>query len=253
MRVLGVVVTWLACVFFTVVAGALCIPWLEVFAENVQLMQSTSNLSPAWGIGVSVIGSAMAFLYVLITQNRPQKDTVRAYRWAEKMLIQMGKIEHKEILEYHRSYNWHAYAGLGFSTLFIIVPLFLDGKVSGRPAIEYFAIVLGLGLLAVATIILGIIDLVHTNTLTPLVTTNERFRIVHWILVLGGLALALQICAVGVFLSLISSWLSVVSTVVAVTLLVVLTELRGVPLSSLRDDRKLTDQETAVLSRHSRQ
>ena len=92
------------------------------------------------------------------------------------------------------------YAGLSFSALFIIVPLFLDGKLTDRTPVEYFAIIFGLGPLAVAKVILGVVDFVHANTLTPLVTTKRQFQILHWAIILGAAALSLQICAVGVIL-----------------------------------------------------
>jgi len=152
-------------------------------------------------------------------------------------------MDRNEILEYHRSYNWHAYAGLSFSTLFIVVPLFLDGKLTDRTPVEYFAIIFGLALLAVATVILGVIDFVHTNTLTPLVTTKRRFQIIHWVIVFGGAALALQICAVGVFLSLINPWLSIVSTIVALGLMAFLSEVRAIPAADIQIERGLTDEQ----------
>jgi hypothetical protein len=203
--------------------------------------------SPSWGIAASLVSSLLGFAYIVISQNRAKAGMIRRYRRAEELLIGFGKMKAGDILEYHRSYNWHAYAGLGFSTLFIIVPLFFTDQIKTTDPLEKIAILLGLGLLGFATVILGIIDLFHTNTLTPLVTTERRFALIDVILKFGGLALMLQICAAGVFLSLINSWLSVAMACLSLWLMIFITERRGVPIDQLVKEHGLTADQRAQL------
>jgi hypothetical protein len=249
MRLLFVIIAWLFCVAVPLLLGKLGESWIEWIAAAVTQTASPSLVSPAMGIIVSILASIIAFAYVTITQNRHTQGVVRTYRWAEMALIKLERMKHSEILEYHRSYNWHAYAGLGFSAVFIVVPLLLDDKINNNlnNSVQYFALLLGLGLMAVSTVILGIVDLVHTNTLTPLMTSKRRFRIIYWVLVLGGAALAMQICAVGVLVSIFSGWLSVLSSLVALTLMVFMAELRGVPLAELEAERQLTKKEAQIV------
>jgi hypothetical protein len=223
----------------TVFLGFIATP---IFGQGIRFIEQVATPGPSitFGVSVSVMGAIVVFLYTAVTQNIKTKNVLRSYRAAEQKLIDMGKMESREIVEYHRSYNWHSYAGLGFSTLFIIIALFLEGRLGERAGTELAVITLGLALISAATVILGVVDLVHTNTLTPLVTVDRRFAIINVIIVLGGFALSLQICAVGVFLSLINSWLSVFTTGVMLILMITLTQMRGIPVKSLHTERSLT-------------
>jgi len=215
------------------------------FADFVGWIREMAGTAPAtsFGVSVSVIGSLVVFVYTALTQNMRAKGVVRSYRRAEEELMNLNKMSPQEILDYHRSYNWHSYAGLGFSTLFIIVALFIEGRLGAGSGFDFAVIVFGLALVACAAVILGIVDLVHTNTLTPLVTVDKRFELINILIILGGLALSLKICAVGVFLALINSWLSVLTTAVMIILMISLTRMRGIPIQSLRYERDLTDHD----------
>lgn len=234
---------------FVVAAGLMIIfhpvvVWLPKLAQSGLFAQRPSA---SWGIAASLVSSLLGFFYIVFSQNRAKAGMVRRYRQAEKLMMGFGKINAEQILDYHRSYNWHAYAGLGFSTLFIIVPLFFTDQIKTTDPFDNLAILLGLGLLGFATVILGITDLFHTNTLTPLVTTERRFALIDVILKLGGLALMLQISAVGVFLSLINSWLSVAMACLSLWLMIFITERRGVPIDQLVAEHGLTAEQRAQL------
>lgn len=218
--------------------------WLPKLAQSGLFAQRPS---PSLGITASLVSSFLGFFYIVVSQNRTKPGVIRRYRRAEELMIGFKKMKAGDILEYHRSYNWHAYAGLGFSTLFIIVPLFFTDQIKTTDPFDKLAIFLGLGLLGFATVILGIIDLFHTNTLTPLVTTERRFVLIDVILKLGGLALMFQIAAVGVFLSLINSWLSVAMACLSLWLMIFITERRGVPIDQLVEEHELTADQRAQL------
>jgi hypothetical protein len=234
-------IVWSLIAAIAIGAGMLADLHSERIVRNVTtLTNAFPKVGPMFGVTVSIVSSILGFVYVAATQNRKQRGVIRAYRWAEAVLIYQGRMSENELLQYHRSYNWHAYAGLAFSTVFILVSLLFNEKYGG---LETAIIYIGLALLTIATLLLGIIDFVHTNTLTPLVTIDARFRIIHWVIVFGGLALFLQICAVGVFLSLITPWLSVVSSVTGIGLMIFITSVRGVPLNSIAIERNLESSE----------
>jgi hypothetical protein len=236
--------------YFVVFSVALALvyfvePKLEGVATWLQMNVLASRPSASLGIAASIVASLVAFFYVLLSQNRKKSGHILRYRWAEQALIQLNRMTREEILAYHASYNWHAYAGLGFSTLFIIVPLFFTDQIKSTNTMDQVAIFIGLGLLGISTVILGITDLFHTNTLTPLIPSDKRFELIDAIIKLGGLALMLQVCAIGVFLSLINSWLSVATSFFSLWLTIFITERRGVPIASLQEERQLTEEEAA--------
>lgn len=118
-------------------------PYLEVGARWIYSNQLDGRPSPSLGICAALISSAVGFAYVLLTQNRRKKGVIRRYRYAEEQLMRMGKMQRPEILQYHGSYNWNAYAGLGFSTLFILVPLFFTDQIKLTDPLDKFAVFLG--------------------------------------------------------------------------------------------------------------
>lgn len=214
----------------------LVIDWL--FFWLIQSKPSTSI-----GVLASLLGSVLGFCYIAATQNMRKRGHIRRYRGAELSLVEMGRMDQDEILEYHRSYNWYAYAGLGFQSVFVIVPLFFGDQIQKMSPADQTAVFIGLAALGISTILLGIIDFFHTNTLTPLVTNRKRFELIDTILKIGGLSIFLQTTAVGVFLSLINSWLSVATSVIALWLMVFITERRGVPVDALAAERGLGEHE----------
>lgn len=233
-------------IVFSIAAAMVYLGGPLVEAAATWLNASVTNERPpaSWGIAASFVSSIIAYAYIYFSQNwRKKPGYIRRYRWAEQTLAGMGRMTRDEILQYHGSYNWHAYAGLGFTTLFIIVPLFITGQLKVTDPLDELAIFLGLGLLGASTVILGMTDLFHTNTLTPLITSDRRFALMDIIIKLGGGALALQVCAVGIFLSLINSWLSIMTSALTLWLTIFITERRGVPIASLQKERELTDEQ----------
>jgi hypothetical protein len=207
------------------------------------------------GLAVSVVTTFLGLVYVLVTQNRTKRGLVRRYRWAEQTLMELdrertlrgasrqGEGFRRDMLNYHSSFHWYSYAGLGFQSVFLIVVLFDPQKLSSMPHVKQVGVFLGLALLGISTVIFGFTDFFHTNTLSPLVTTKRRMVLISIIVMLGGFSYLLQICSVGIFLALINPWLSLFSSLTGVALMILITEMRGVPILELKEERDLSEDE----------
>lgn len=202
------------------------------------------------GLAVSIIATLIGLVYVLSTQNRTKPGFVRRYRWAELELMKLDaeKSKHGEgtgfrqdMLSYHSKFHWYSYAGLGFQSVFLIVVLFGPEKLRVMPQANQVGVFLGLALLGISTVIFGFTDFFHTNTLSPLVTSKRRMHLIAIIVMLGGVSYLLQICAVGIFLALINPWLSLFTSIVGVALMILITEMRGVPVEELQDELDLDE------------
>ena len=204
----------------------------------------------AAGFLASVVSAFVAFCYAAVTQNRKKKQHITRYRWAEEVLVERKHLTRDDILKYHAEYNWDAYAGISFSTLLVIVSLlFTFGRDTRYEHIDYLIVFCSLLLLAVSAIILAIVDMFHTNTLSPLVTSKKRFELIDTIIKLGSFAIVMQVCAITMFLSLLNAWLSIVVSVVSLALIVFFSRLRGIPLATLVEEHQLSEAEIEEVRR----
>jgi hypothetical protein len=211
------------------------------------------------GLAVSIVTTFIGLIYVLVTQNRTRRGLVRRYRWGELWLMDLERKRmlqgapspdggfRREMLTYHSSYRWYSYADFGFLSVVLIVVLFAPDRFKTMQVAEQVAVFLALALLGVSTIILGFTDMVHTNTLSPLVTSKRRMTLVAIFVMLGGVSFLLQVCAVSLFLALINPWLSLFSSVTAVAIMILMTEMRGVPILELKEERDLSETEMREL------
>jgi hypothetical protein len=196
------------------------------------------------GFVASIVSAVVAFGYAAVTQNRKRRNYVTRYRWVEELLVEKNHLTREDILRYHAEYNWDVYAGISFSTLLVIVSLlFTFGKDARYEAIDYLIVFASMLLLAISAIVLAVVDMFHTNTLSPLVTCKKRFELVDIILKLGSLAIVMQVCAITIFLSLLNSWLSIAVAIVSLLLIVFFSRLRGIPLETLIAEFQLTEVE----------
>jgi hypothetical protein len=204
----------------------------------------------AAGFLASIVSAAVVFCYAAVTGNRRQKFRITRYRWVEELLVEKKHLTRDEILKYHAEYNWDVYAGISFSTLLVIVSLlFTIGESSKYTHIDFVIIFVSLLLLAVSAIILALVDMFHTNTLSPLVTSRKRFELVDVVIKLGSLAIVLQVCAITMFLSLVNPWLSIAVSVVSPAVIVFFSRLRSIPLDALTEEHNLTEEETDEVRR----
>ncbi len=240
---------------------AFCVTYLIVFAAaGAIFLLIYPNLDGivAWLYGVLVTGAppkAAGFLasvvsafvvicYSIITGNRKHKLRIMRYRWVEELLLERKHFTRDDILKYHAEYNWDVYAGISFSTLLVIVSLlFTIGQSSKYTQVDFVIIFVSLLLLAVSAILLALVDMFHTNTLSPLVTSRKRFELVDIVIKFGSFAIVLQVCAITMFLSLVNPWLSIVVSTVSPAVIVLFSRLRSIPLDALVAEHQLNDEE----------
>lgn len=230
---------------------ALCATILSAFrADIMDSLYGFFHEGPDKSVGlfVSLVTAVVTLLYPAVTQNRRRKRAVVRFRWAEQYLIEKQKMQTREILEYHAQHHWDVYAVASISALLIVVSvIFTSPGTENWPHDVWVIVDVSLFLLAISSIALAYVDLVHTNTLSPLVTTRKRFAMVNMIIIVGSISIAFQLSAISALLALISTWLSIVVSFVAITLSVYFTHLRAIPLQELQDQRKLSDDETEEL------
>jgi hypothetical protein len=225
----------------TAFAVALLLPHSRSLMDLVYETFVASPPDKSVGVLVSIITSIAVFAYVAITQNIRFGREISRYRWAELKLVELGKMKIDEVMTYHARYNWFSYAGMSFSTLLIITSLLYTGSPTDKD--QTVIVFMALSLLGIASIILAVIDIFHTNSLSPLITIRKRFELINRVIILGGAAIVLQVCAISIFLSLINPWLSIFASVTAIYLIISFSLVRGVPPKALQAERQLTDDE----------
>jgi hypothetical protein len=221
----------------------LLLPFSDELIGGLHSVFSADPPGGSVGLLVSLSGGVVIFGYVAVTQDRRQKDNIFRYRRAELKLLELKKMERQEILDYHAQYNWDTYAGLSFSVLLVIASLLFTLGNAIDTQEEEVIVFVSLLLLAVSSVALMIVDLFHTNTLSPLITAKKRFELVVVTIKIGSAAIILQVCGISSFLALINSWLSVFVSLVAVVGIVFFSGCRGVPLAALKSERNLSDED----------
>jgi hypothetical protein len=207
-----------------------------------------TDLTPADGVLASISGAVMTTIFVLFTQNRRIPHFILRYRSAEERLIEFKKMQVEEIVRYHTEFNWDVYASMSVGALIIVVSVLYEKKdvLTDQKGVVIF---LSLLFLALSATLLAIVDMFHTNTLSPLITTHKRFQLVDLTLKIGSIAIVLQICAISSFVALINVWLSFLVSAASLWLVVFFAVRRGVSLDDLKRERNLTDREAEEIWR----
>ncbi len=238
----------MAAMFYSAEYSDRAVTWL--YNKLVASPPSTST-----GLAVSLITCLIGLVYVVVTQKRTKQDFVRRYAAAELWLLKrdaerlkQGKIKagdsfRREMLSYHSHFHWNTYAALGFQSVSLIVVLSAIDKIRVMPQANQVGIFLGIAFLGVSTVLFGFTDFFHTNTLSPLITSKRRMFLINIIVMLGGFSYVLQICSAGMFLSLMNPWLSFITSVTGLALMMLITEVRGVPIEELQHEQHLSEGE----------
>jgi len=196
---------------------------------------------PAYvGVATAFLSGIAVFVVVGLRQNLSQKSHLRRYRFAEPYLIHIGKISIDDMVAYHRAYNWGGYASVALSTAIVVAALTIDPN---APWQEQYIIIISCSGLAIAGAILASVDIVHTNTLSPLVPVNSRFRIIDKCIIFGGLGVTLVICSVISFLSLAHPALSIIGGVTFFSIMIHLSSARALPKEEVLTHFNLDDSD----------
>lgn len=204
--------------------------WLNVDAIEQALAR---DYHPYVGVAAAFIAAWSTVVFTAFNQNRDSRAKVRKYRAAEESLVKDERIDPGDMVRYHSNYKWHTYGSISFSTLFIIVSVIVTGD--SYSIEENVVIGLSIFLLMLSAFVLAAIDLMHTNTLSPLVPDRKRFELVNTSIVLGGFAVVLQIAAVISFVALFSVPASVGGAIAFFLLNVWITRIRAIPREELKE------------------
>ncbi len=213
---------------------------------------------PYCGMTLALASSWLTASFIYLAQNRPIGSKINRYARAEKKLLELGKISKEAILQYHSNFSWGAYASLGFSTVFIVATLILQPSLPGVQendtsttqvaSVTDVIVFVSLALLLVSAIILATVDVVHTNSLSPLLPTSKRFDMVNKTIVFAGIAFMMQIAAVNIFITLISTWLSIIGATLSIFIYWILMRSRNIKLQALVEEFELNETEAAYIS-----
>ena len=203
---------------------------------------------PYWGMGAALIAGYIIVVYVYVSQNSPRRKTVSRYAKAEYTMIESKHMSKESLIEYHTNIDWRTYASLSFSTLFIVVSFIVQNGVDPQLSMEedmiYFVSVL---LLASSAICLTAADMVHTNSLSPIVPLKKRFQLINLVVVLGGVAFIMQGAAVQIFLSLMNTWISIFGAALGLVLNFIVIKSRSFTLAALAEEFGVDDDEMRLL------
>ena len=206
---------------------------------------------------IGIYGVAIVFFALTArAQNRKAargKDgVIRRYRHAEEYLIETGKLSHEALIEYHREYKWESYAGIALSASMVVATLVIQGGMDGLlgepvgPNTSLTGNTLALwnaGALAISGAMMAAAELVHTNTLSPMVPIKTRLKVVGRTIVIAGMGVTLAVSSVFAFFALAAPVLAMLGTLVFFFLGMWLPSARAIPRNEMIDRFKLTDDE----------
>ncbi len=238
----GLFLVFLLALFSTTIHGELNNGYGNVFVQ-------INRWPPSSGILIAIISGISVVIFVLYEQNRARERYITSYRKAEEYLIltKNKKFNFESLMCYHRSYNWSLYAGVFLSAALLAAAFSYD--------IDYYEArnlaFVSCSAMAVGGTIIAVVELVHTNTLTPLVPVNSRFRIVNWCIILGGFGVTVSICAVICFIAILSPFASLAAGISFFVVIFLLTRQRAIPIDEISEAFNLNPDQIAELLKFS--
>ena len=227
--------------------------------ETIVDFFSYNTPHPYVGMTIALASSWLTASFVYFAQNRPIRTKINRYARAEIRLMELGKISKESILEYHSHFSWGAYASLGFSTVFIVASLLLQGpfeyhirgiepSTDQAASVREVIVFVSLALSLISAIIFATVDIVHTNSLSPLLPAGKRFDMVNKTILFAGAAFMIQIAAVNIFITLMSTWLSIIGATLSIVIYLILMRSRNIKLQALIEEFELNETEAAYIS-----
>lgn len=216
-----------------------------------------SELSVMPKLATMVFIYAIAVVFFVITarrQNRKMgKDKngrIRRYRHAEEYLVETGKLSHEALIEYHREYRWEAYSGFALSAAIVVAALVIQGDATGTSLFVDAELALwNAGILAIAGALMAAAEIVHTNTLSPLVPIKTRLKVVGRSIVVAGIGITLAVSSVFAFIALAAPVVAIAGALVFFFLVLWLQSARAIPRDEMIEQFKLDEDEWDELVR----
>ncbi len=175
-----------------------------------------------------VIGIFVVLLVVMARYAAWAWDFIAVYRPSEEKLLREGRLRLSDVLDYHAQYHWGDYAAITIGMVLVSVTLIaVEGK-SLQPtatAVQAVAVLT----MVVAAVLLTYADLVHTNTQTPIIPIDRRFKLIDMSVQFGTIGTMLTFVAVLLFVALISLWATIVACICYVLVLYAVQKKRRIP------------------------
>jgi hypothetical protein len=155
-----------------------------------------------WGFWCVIITFFFLVGVIVYGNMYPDKDKVCKYRPYEEKLLHQGKLELKDIMDYHAQYSWGNYAAVTIGMVLISVAMLAMEGNKLNPAekvIQIFAVVC----MTAAAIGLCWADLLHTNTQTPIIPVDRRFKLIDRSVQIGTMGTMIMVLAVLFFVCMI--------------------------------------------------
>lgn len=166
----------------------------------------------AWEVWASfgcVIATFVGLLGIVAAhQTALRGSRVGTYRRYERELLRRGAFDLQALLDYHSLYHWGDYAAVTLGMVLVSVTLIaVDGdKFTGPMHVVQMTAIFTM---IAAAVLLVFADLLHTNSQTPIVPPESRFRLIDWSVRLGTLGSLVTVLAALFFLVIIDTWLTV--------------------------------------------
>jgi len=205
-----------------------------IFTQGTTEGSRWESTSRAW-IGLGFVGfTFLAFLlvtawdkmvakgeekYPQLARRFSSKEFVTVYRPYEHRALQNGAMELKDLLNYHSQYHWGEYAAVTVGMVLVSVILMFD-KDTVLPKVGIMVQPIVVALMTISSIALVWADLVHTNTQTPIIPINTRFKLIDMSVVLGTVGTMLMVFSVLLLIALINLEATIVSCSAFVAILV---------------------------------
>ncbi|WP_291843203.1 hypothetical protein [Maricaulis sp.] len=194
---------------------------------------------------------AMAVLFFIITalrQNRPvgkgRRGRIRRYRHAEEFMVEKGRLSHEALIEYHREYKWEAYSGIALSAAMVVAALVIQGDATGAaPFADSELALWNAGILAIAGAMMAAAEIVHTNTLSPMVPIRTRLKVVGRSIVVAGMGVSLAVSSVFAFIGLAAPFIAILGTLIFFFLGLWLQSARSIPRDEMLEQFQLDEDE----------
>lgn len=210
-----------------------------------------AELSAMPKLATMVFIYAVAGVFFIVTarrQNRKmgkdKKGRIRRYRHAEEYLVETGKLSHDALIEYHREYRWEAYSGFALSAAIVVAALVIQGDATGTSLFADAELALwNAGILAIAGALMAAAEIVHTNTLSPLVPIKTRLKVVGRSIVVAGIGITLSVSSVFAFIALAAPLVAIAGALVFFFLVLWLQSARAIPREEMIEQFKLDEDE----------
>lgn len=190
-----------------------------------------------------VVGAlALFLLFAMLNPLRSKGSHICVYRPYEKKLLDQGILDQRLLTDYHAQYHWGDYASVCMGGVLVAVTMLaIDGQKMRPEQVKIQSV--SVCVMTVAAILLTWADLVHTNTQTPIVPRDRRFKLIDLSLNLGTIGTMLMIAAILFFVAIISKIAAIISSITYVVVMILVFQRRRISKRELFAQYHLTEIE----------